>query len=146
MVLQMIVSYYQEIQKCLQTIKSLVQEVWFSNFLRMNILSSISDSQKKKICRAQFSDRKVSIFLKYRTYLTHCSKEWDGLCISWNIGIQPFWCPFSFEITRYWNICHFLILISDINVSMFDLICFPFPFCLCSNLLYLFVKIVLKVF
>ena len=84
------VSYYQEIQKCLQTIKSLAQEVWFSNFPQMNILSSISDSQKKKICRVQFSDRKVSIFLKYRTYLTHCSKGWDGLCISWNIGIQPF--------------------------------------------------------
>ena len=47
---------------------------------------------------------------------------------------------------RYWNICHFLVLRSDINVSMFDLICFPFPFCLWSTLLYLVVKIVLKVF
>ena len=84
------VSYYQVIQECLQTSKSLVQEVWFSYFPRMNILSSISDLQKKKICRVQFSDRKVSIFLKYRTYLTYCSKGWDGLCISWNIGIQPF--------------------------------------------------------
>ena len=42
------VSYCQEIQKCLQPIKSVVQEVLFSNFPQMNILSSISDSPKKK--------------------------------------------------------------------------------------------------